>query len=263
MDDADVAGAGGQPVLQVRDVKVRFGGVQALRGVSLEARHGQVVGVIGPNGAGKTTLFDVLSGLCRSVGGSVWFDGANVTGRSAVWRARWGMRRTFQRQQVFGRLTVEDNLLAATEWRGGGGTMAADIVHFPTRRAHEKRRRALAADVMELCGLTEVRSLTADVLPIATARLVELGRALMDQPKILLLDEPTSGLGAKDATVLRDVLARLRQSADCAVLLVEHDMKFVMSECDVIYVFATGSVLAHGTPAQIREHVGVRAAYLG
>jgi branched-chain amino acid transport system ATP-binding protein len=125
MDDAEVVGAGARAVLQVRDVSVRFGGVQALKGVSLEARPGQVVGVIGPNGAGKTTLFDVLSGLCRMAGGSVWFDGTDVTSRTAVWRARWGMRRTFQRQQVFGRLTVEENLLAATEWRGRSWSCAA------------------------------------------------------------------------------------------------------------------------------------------
>lgn len=262
-EDGSPAELGAQPALEVTDIAVRFGGVQALKSVSLAASRGQIVGVIGPNGAGKTTLFDVVSGLCRPAHGSIEFDGTDVTQRSSVWRARWGLRRTFQRQQVFGRLTVEENLLTATEWKGGGGTMVADLVHFPTRRRYERRRRAEVADIMDLCGLTAMRSRPAGVLPIATARLLELGRALIDRPKILLLDEPTSGLGFGEVAVLRKVLGRVRQSADCAVLLVEHDTKFVMSECAFIYVLAAGSALASGTPAEIRDHADVRAAYLG
>jgi branched-chain amino acid transport system ATP-binding protein len=253
----------GKLAIDVREIGVRYGGVRALSSVSLTARHGEVVGLIGPNGAGKTTLFDAISGLARPAGGSIHFESEDVTKRSSVWRARWGLRRTFQRQQVFDRLTVEDNLLSACEWKGGGGGMVSDLVHLPTRTRLERQRREEVAVVLEVCGLTKVKSVRAGALPIASARLLELGRALMGQPKILLLDEPTSGLGDAEVDVLRRVLATLRQDGECAVLLVEHDINFVMAESAFVYALTLGSVLSSGTPQEIRDDVAVREAYLG
>jgi branched-chain amino acid transport system ATP-binding protein len=249
--------------LRVQDIKVRFAGVVALEGVSLEARHGEVLGLIGPNGAGKTTLFDAICGLRRPDSGRVELGGHDVSAYSAVRRARLGLRRTFQRQQVFGGLSVEDNLLCASEWRGGGGGVAGDLVGWPGRRRREAaRRRALAATQAE-CGLGSVRRMPAGSLPIGRARMLELGRALADDPDVLLLDEPTSGLGEDDMERLTEIVERVKASGRCAVVLVEHDIGFVMAHADRVAVLVRGQVIAEGSPADVQRDEQVRAAYLG
>jgi branched-chain amino acid transport system ATP-binding protein len=249
--------------LRVEGIYVSFGGVRALSDVSTSVELGQVRGIIGPNGAGKTTLFDVISGLRLPDRGVIELDGANITGRSAVWRSRNGLRRTFQRQQIFGRLTVEDNLLAATEWRGGGGGVVADLLSLPSRRSREHERRAKVEEVLDICGLGPLRNAPAGSLPIGQARMVELGRALADTPSVLLLDEPTSGLGREEVEHLSRAIERLRAARACAVLLVEHDITFVMEESDRILVLERGTVLAEGTPAEVQADEMVRQAYLG
>ncbi|WP_308250085.1 ABC transporter ATP-binding protein [Sphaerisporangium fuscum] len=246
-------------MIAVEDVSVSFGGVRALSEVSFTVPEGQVCGVIGPNGAGKTTLFDVVSGLRRPGAGSVRVGGRDVTAVPAVRRARAGVRRTFQRTQVFGRLTVADNVLAAMEWRGGGGGLLADLTAWPGRRARERRRRERVDEVLELCGLSALRDAYAAALPVGGRRLVELARAIADRPSLLLLDEPTSGLDAGQTARLKEVVAAL----DTTVLLVEHDMGFVMETCDRLIVLNLGKVIATGTPAEIRGDPAVRAAYLG
>ncbi|MGW0193817.1 ABC transporter ATP-binding protein [Nonomuraea sp. NPDC003201] len=246
-------------MLAVEGVSVAFGGVRALDQVSFEVAAGQVCGVIGPNGAGKTTLFDVVSGLRRPSEGRVSVAGRDLTGVSPVRRARAGVRRTFQRTQVFGRLTVAGNVLAALDWHGGGGGLAADLVGWPARRRLERERGERVAEVLELCGLTPLRDAYAAALPVGQRRLVELARALADRPRLLLLDEPTSGLDASQTARLGEVVKAL----DTTVLLVEHDMGFVMDTCDRIVVLDLGKVIAAGAPGEIREDPAVRAAYLG
>jgi ABC-type branched-subunit amino acid transport system ATPase component len=250
-------------VLTLDGVDVRFGGINALSGVSLSVPESVVLGLIGPNGAGKTTLFDVISGVRTPNEGRVWFRGDDVTRSSAVSRARRGLRRTFQRVQTFGWLSVEDNVLAALEWRGGGGGMFADVLRFPTRRARERARRERVDAVLEQCGLTAVRNDPVGSLPIGLARMVELARAIVDEPRLLLLDEPTSGLDEREAERLIEQLGALRSSSTCSVILVEHDMGFVMEQCDRIVVLELGQVIATGTPKEIQENPLVRAAYLG
>ncbi|ROO83483.1 amino acid/amide ABC transporter ATP-binding protein 1 (HAAT family) [Actinocorallia herbida] len=245
--------------LELEGISVSFGGVHALSEVSFTVAEGQVCGVIGPNGAGKTTLFDVVTGLRRPDGGQVRVDGADVTGRGAVRRARDGMARTFQRPQVFGRLTVLENVLTALEWHGGGGGLAADLLALPTRRSRERARRARAEEALARCGIADLAGLYAAELPIGRRRLVELARALADDPKILLLDEPTSGLDPAQAEVFAGVLA----SVEATVLLVEHDVGFVMDTCERIVVLDLGKVIAEGAPAEVRDDPAVRAAYLG
>ncbi|MFC4013530.1 ABC transporter ATP-binding protein [Nonomuraea purpurea] len=256
--DENVRG-GELSMLAVEGVSVAFGGVRALDQVSFEVGAGQVCGVIGPNGAGKTTLFDVVSGLRRPSAGRVALAGRDLTGVSPVRRARAGLRRTFQRTQVFGRLTVAENVLAALDWRGGGGGLAADLAGLPARRRLDRERGERVAEVLELCGLTALRDAYAAALPVGRRRLVELARALADRPALLLLDEPTSGLDADQTARLGEVVRGL----ETTVLLVEHDMGFVMGVCDRIVVLDLGKVIAAGTPAEIRQDPVVRAAYLG
>ena len=257
------AGPFGSSILKVRDVTVRFGGVAALGGVDLDFIPAEICGLIGPNGAGKTTLFDVLAGLHQPTSGVVEYQGETITHRSPTWRARHGIRRTFQRQQTFGWLSVEDNMMAAMEWRGGGGGLLADLFNLPTRRRSEAERRQLAGRVLELCGLTDIKSLPAGKLSIGRARMVEMARAIVDRPTILLLDEPTSGLEESEAEQFGETMKRIRCETGCTILLVEHDMHFVMGQCDRIVVLNLGMVIAEGSPEAIRADPGVGAAYLG
>jgi branched-chain amino acid transport system ATP-binding protein len=252
-----------EPVLEIREVHVSFGGIKALDGVSLSVTPGEVCGLIGPNGAGKTTLFDVISGVRPSHRGRVFLAGEDVTSTSAIDRSRLGLRRTFQAVQVFGWLSVIDNVVAALDWEGGGGGLLADLVASPTRRRRDKERRARAREALELCGLAAVADSPAGSLPIGLARMVELARATVDPPKVLLLDEPTSGLDATEASRLSGRIASICEAAHCAVLLVEHDMAFTMSQCHRLVVLNLGQVIAAGTPEQIRADDAVRAAYLG
>ena len=193
----------------------------------------------------------------------MWFDGKDATRWSAVTRARRGLRRTFQRVQTFGWLSVEDNVLAATEWHGGGGGMLADFVQLPSRRSRERARRERVAEVLEQCGLTAVRRDPVGSLPIGLARMVEFARAIVDDPKLVLLDEPTSGLDEVESERLVEQLHRLRTETSCSVILVEHDMSFVMDQCDTIAVLDLGRVLTVGEPKDIQADPVVRAAYLG
>ena len=244
------------PLLDARHVSVRFGGVQALVDVDLAVRPGQITGLIGPNGAGKTTLFNVVTGLLSPTAGVVMFDGADITKWSPHRRGRAGLARTFQRLELFTRMTVEDNLVAAWESAHVGGVLG---------RGRLARRRRVA-DVLELLELGPVARRFAGELPTGQGRMVELGRALCTDPRVLLLDEPSSGLDvhetARFSQVLRDTVGA-NGSGEPAVLLVEHDMALVMDVCDVITVLDFGRRIACGTPADIRGDTVVRAAYLG
>ena len=239
-------------MLHLEGITVRFGGIAALTDVSLDVATGEVLGIIGPNGAGKTTLFDVDLGRAHAERGHAWSSTARrhveVGGTN---RARRGLRRTFQRVQAFGWLTVEDNVLAALEWRGGGGGFLADLVSFPTRRRLERAAaRARVDEVLERCGLTAVRNELAGSLPIGIARMVEFARAIVDPPQLLLLDEPASGLDEIEIERLGEQIQAVRDETGCAVLLVEHNAGFVMEHSDRVVVLDLGTVLAAGLPGR-------------
>ncbi|TDT98365.1 amino acid/amide ABC transporter ATP-binding protein 1 (HAAT family) [Streptomyces sp. 846.5] len=231
--------------LQVSGVTVAFGGNRALDGVGLTAESGQVTGLIGPNGAGKSTLFDVVSGLRRPSSGRVFLDGRDVTRARPAGRSRHGLARTFQRLELFGRLSVRDNLLVAAEL------------------GPERRRAAVLVDeLLTRLGLTAIADSSPDSLPTGVGRLVEVGRALAMRPKVLLLDEPAAG---QDGEETERFAALLRALADdgTAVVLVEHDMGLVMGVCDQVYVLDLGKVIAVGPPELVRNDETVLAAYLG
>jgi branched-chain amino acid transport system ATP-binding protein len=237
------------PMLSVDGVSVRFGGLLALSEVSLTADAGRVTGLIGPNGAGKTTLFNVITGLERALHGRVRVAGRDLGRLTPYHRARLGMARTFQRLEIFGSLTARDNILAAAEFRQSWSHDRSDV-------------RALTEEIIDHIGLRAVADRRVDAMPTGQARLVELGRALATQPKLLLLDEPGSGL-SQDETEALGRLLRGFASSGIAVLLVEHDMDLVMRVCDRIYVMDFGRMIAEGTPRQVRSDPMVQAAYLG
>ncbi len=270
MNDVDVLPAAaappppsGPPTLDLTDICVRFGGIMAVASVNLQVPAGQVCGLIGPNGAGKTTLFDVVSGMRRPQSGHVLLEGRDVSGADPVKRSRMGVRRTFQRVQTYGWLTVEDNILAAAEWHGGGGGVVGDLVGWRGRRRRERERRVLVDAALVRCGLDSVRSEFAGSLPIGTARMVEFARATVEAPKLLLLDEPASGLHAEEVERLGQLIEDVRTSTGCSVLLVEHNAGFVMTHCDRVVVLNLGATLADGTPAEVQSDPAVRSAYLG
>jgi branched-chain amino acid transport system ATP-binding protein len=226
-------------------VTVSFGGNRALDGVELTAERGRVTGLIGPNGAGKSTLFDVASGLRRPSSGRVYLDGRDVTRARPSARARQGLARTFQRLELFGRLSVRDNLLVAAE------------LGPERRRAH-----VAVTAILDRIGLAEHADTSPDALPTGVGRLVEVGRALAIRPKVLLLDEPAAGQDAEETERFADLLRDLAGDGT-AVVLVEHDMSLVMSVCDEVHVLDLGKIIAVGPPAVIRNDETVLAAYLG
>jgi branched-chain amino acid transport system ATP-binding protein len=233
------------PSLEVSEVTVTFGGKRALDGVAIAAEPGHVTGLIGPNGAGKSTLFDVICGLRKPVAGRIRLDGRDVTRLGPARRARCGMARTFQRLELFGRLSVRENLLVAAELG-------------PERRRAERAVTQLLARL----DLAELADRPADELSTGTGRLVEVGRALAVKPRFLLLDEPAAG---QDAEETRRFAALLRALAGegTTVILVEHDMSLVMSVCDQVHVLDLGKIISSGPPDVVRRDQTVLAAYLG
>jgi branched-chain amino acid transport system ATP-binding protein len=237
------------PLLEVAQAEVRFGGVHALCGVNLTVDAGTVTGLIGPNGAGKTTCFNAICGLQTINSGRISFDGTDMTGLKPHKRARLGIARTFQRLEIFGSLSVRENVLAAAEIR--------------RRWSHDRSNAGADADaLLALVGLTPLAGRSADTLPTGQARLLELARSLATRPRLLLLDEPSSGLSDTESEELGDLLCQLAEGG-MGVLLVEHDMELVMRICTNIHVLDFGAVLMAGTPAEVRADDRVRAAYLG
>jgi ABC-type branched-subunit amino acid transport system ATPase component len=249
--------------LEVREVSVRFGGVRALEDVSLRVEPGRIVGLIGPNGAGKTTVFNAVTGNLKPVGGRIHLFGYDVTDWPSHKRARLRVGRTFQRLELFGSLTVEENLVMGMEAQSRRGGLLSDVLALPS--TVEQRADALerAREVLGAVGLEEYAGSRAGDLPIGLSRMVELGRAVCSDPYLLLLDEPSSGLSKEESLRLASLLRAAREEDGESILVVEHDMSFVMDLCDYLYVLDFGKLIAEGTPAEIRRDPAVQAAYLG
>jgi branched-chain amino acid transport system ATP-binding protein len=237
--------------LEIEAVSVRFGGLAALSEVSLGASEGAITGLIGPNGAGKTTLFNVITGMQRPNAGTIRLDGRDLRGVSVYRRARLGLGRTFQRLELFGSLTVAENIGVAASIAQRG------VVKARSRAIHEIREELL--DRLRLRPVADDR---ADTLPTGTSRLVELARALATRPKVLLLDEPAAGQDTDETELFSEVLRELA-SDGLAILLVEHDMELVMNVCHTVAVLDYGRVICTGSPTDVRADPQVQAAYLG
>ncbi|MEO6318801.1 MAG: ABC transporter ATP-binding protein [Acidimicrobiales bacterium] len=230
--------------LEVSNLSVSFGGRLALAQVDLTAEAGAITGLIGPNGAGKTTLFNVVCGLLPPSSGRVRVDGTDVTRLAPYKRARKGLARTFQRLEPFGLLTVRENV-----------RLAAGV-------AHRNDPDAVADELLDRLGVSDLAPQRADRLPTGQARLVELARALATRPKVLLLDEPASGQDERETAAFSAVLRGVAAEG-VAVVLVEHDIQLVMGACTHIHVLDLGRVLASGPPATVQQDEAVLAAYLG
>jgi branched-chain amino acid transport system ATP-binding protein len=245
----------GERLLVAEHVTVKFGGNRALSDVDVDVRAGEVTGLIGPNGAGKTSLFNVITGMLTPTTGRIVFDGRDVSRLDTHKRARLGIARTFQRLELFTDLSVRDNLRVAGEIRNTWSGFGRGARRINVGRETER--------VLDLIGLASVADAEVSTIPTGTARVVELGRALMIQPRILLLDEPASGQTDDETRAFEALLRRLVTEDGLTVLLVEHDMALVMDVCDRIHVLDFGEVIAVGTPDEVRLDPRVRDAYLG
>ena len=247
--------------LSVRDLAVRFGGVAALAGVSFDVHPGTITSVIGPNGAGKTTAFNAITGYLRPTRGRIEYVGVPLMGLRPSAIAARGIVRTFQRTSVFPSLSVTDNVMIGLHLRGSAGVL--DVLLGWRRRAAEESRLAHDADgILEFVGLGHRRGEVASELPYGEQRLVELAVALAARPRLLLLDEPGAGMTTAEKAAVSSLIRRIRDQST-TVLLVEHDMRMVMSISDTVIVMNHGRVIAEGAPAAIQAHPDVIRAYLG
>jgi branched-chain amino acid transport system ATP-binding protein len=240
---------GSDALLAVEGVTVRFGGTTAVDDVRLALEPGTITGLIGPNGAGKTTLFNVVTGMQRPTSGRVSFDGADITRRGPAARAHLGIARTFQRLELFLTLSVRDNI-----------RVAGDIVKARRRGSYDVN--AETDRMLELTGLAPIADQEVSDIPTGRARVVEVARALMTQPRLLLLDEPASGQTEHETEEFAEMLRGLAGSG-LGICLVEHDLPLVMGLCRTIHVLDQGRLISSGTPAEVRASPEVVAAYIG
>lgn len=248
------------PLLDAAGVSKRYAGIEALRDVSLQMSEAEIVGLIGPNGAGKTTFFDCLYGTQRPDGGRVRFAGRDISSLPEYRRSRLGLGRTFQRIELFPGMTARDHLLVAERARRDTGGVWRDLT-FRGRPTSDEQEEV--ARTLELLDLAHDADRPIEALSLGRGRLVELGRALMTHPKLLLLDEPSSGLDRAETTAMVGVLRQVCQERNTAILLVEHDVEMVAEVTTRLYVLDLGRIIACGRTADVLAEPVVRQAYLG
>ncbi len=250
------------PLLEAVGATKQFGGLTAVKDFSLALRPGELVGLIGPNGAGKTTIFNLLTGVYPLTAGDIRVGGRSVRGLKPNRITALGVARTFQNIRLFNDLEVIDNVKVACDFRSNYGLLAG-VLRTRRCRAEEARIEAKARKLLDLFGLGERALDTARNLPYGDQRRLEIARALATEPKVLLLDEPAAGMNPRERAALAERIQWIRKEFDLTILLIEHDMKFVMGICERIVVLDHGAQIAAGTPDEIRADPRVIEAYLG
>jgi len=251
-----------RPLLQASGLSMRFGGLLAVNGVGLTVNEKQVVSMIGPNGAGKTTVFNCLTGFYKPTAGTILLDGEPIQGLAGHEIARKGVVRTFQNVRLFKEMTAVENLLVA-QHRHLNTNFLSGLFKTPSYRKSEREAMEYAEHWLEAVDLKAFANRPAGTLAYGQQRRLEIARCMMTRPRILMLDEPAAGLNPKETEDLKALIGMLRNDHNATVLLIEHDMKLVMSISDHIVVINQGTPLADGTPEQIRDNPEVIKAYLG
>ena len=249
-------------LLSLEKVDKVFGGLRAVHEVSFALEPGTIFGLIGPNGAGKTTIFNVITGVYQPDGGHVRFDGQEIGGLAPARVAELGIARTFQNIRLFRAMTVEENVMVAGHKLHRAGLLSA-VLRTSAHASDESALTARARELLEVLGLEKQASDVAGSLPYGSQRRLEIARALMLAPKLLLLDEPAAGMNSTEARDLERQIRFLRDELKVTIVLVEHNMSVVMSVCERIHVVDHGETIAEGTPSEIKAHPRVLAAYLG
>ena len=249
-------------LLEVKNIYKSFGGVKAIQNFSIEANAGEIHGIIGPNGAGKTTIFNTISGVYTADQGTVMLDGQDITKLEQYKITRPGMGRTFQNIRLFKGLTVQENVMCAFDPQSRYNILGG-LLPTPNRRAEEKRGRELCEKYLEIVGMQDYLQERPENLSYGMQRRIEIARALMCEPKILLLDEPAAGLNPTEVAELTELIQRISQQIGFGILLIEHRLELVMSISHMIHVQNFGETIAVGTPEEVQHNPQVIEAYLG
>ena len=249
-------------LLHARNVTKRFGGLTAIKDLTLEVPRGALYGLIGPNGAGKTTVFNLLTGVYQPTEGEIHFDGRRVDGRPPYEIAHRGIARTFQNIRLFADMTVLENVMTAQHLRTGQWLVEA-VLGSARHHREEREERERAIELLHIFKLDAVADEPATSLPYGSQRRLEIARALATKPKLLLLDEPAAGMNPQEARELMDLIQSIRNRFSLTIVLVEHNMKVVMGICETVLVIDHGESIALGSPADVQRNTQVIEAYLG